>query len=128
MTPENIINGFFAAVESCDLEAIGGFFSAEARYVNVPYPPAVGRQEIIEMFRPIVSRSQKIEWIIASSAYSESRAHVERLDCFWINGRRYSVPCHCVAEVDALAGVITEFRDYVDVGLWRETLGDALTR
>jgi hypothetical protein len=33
-----------------------------------------------------------------------------------------------VAEVDEEAGLITAFRDYVDLSRWRDTLGDALTR
>ena len=127
-TCQHVLQTFFSAVESRDLDAIKHCFSEDARYCNVPYDPAVGREAIGELFRPIVTRSERIEWQIVSSAYTEHRAHIERLDCFWIDGQRYAVPCHGVALIDTARGVITEFRDYVDLGRWRATLGDALTR
>jgi limonene-1,2-epoxide hydrolase len=127
-TCKGVLQTFFSAVESRDLEAIKRCFSEHARYSNVPYDPSVGRQAIGELFRPIVTRSERIEWQIVSSAYTLRRAHVKRLNCFWIDGRRYAVPCHGVALVDTARGVITEFRDYVDLGRWRATLGDVLTR
>lgn len=127
-TPSEILQTFFSAVESRDLGAIKRCFAADARYSNVPCDPAVGQEAIGELFRPIVSRSERIEWQVTSSAFTEDRAHIERLDCFWIDGLRYAVACHCVAQVDTARGVITEFRDYVDLGRWRETLGGVLTK
>jgi limonene-1,2-epoxide hydrolase len=127
MTPEQIVLSLFTAVESGDLGAIGTHFAENATYSNVPYEPAVGRNAIIEMFRPIVTRSERIEWQIRTIATAEHRVHCERLDCFWIKGQKYAVPCHCVVEVDLAAQQISAFRDYVDIGKWRETLGNALT-
>ena len=103
-------------------------FHPDATYQNVPYPPAEGHAAIAAMFERILLRSERVEWQVRTAAYAPGRAHVERLDCFWIDGTMYAVPCHCVAEIDESAGVITAFRDYVDLGRWRETLGDALTR
>ena len=127
MTPEQIVLSLFTAVESGDLDAIGTHFAENATYSNVPYEPAVGRNAIIEMFSPIVTRSERIEWQIRTIATAEHRVHCERLDCFWIKGQKYAVHCHCVVEVDLAAQQITAFRDYVDIGKWRETLGNALT-
>ena len=127
MTPEQIVLSLFTAVESGDLGAIGAHFSENATYCNVPYEPAEGRSAIVEMFRPIVTRSERIEWQTRSIATAEHRVHCERLDCFWIKGQKYAVPCHCVVEVDMVAQKITAFRDYVDIGKWRETLGNVLT-
>ena len=127
MTPEQIVLSLFTAVESGDLGVIGTHFAENATYSNIPYEPAVGRNAIIEMFRPIVTRSEHIEWQIRTIATAEHRVHCERLDCFWIKGQKYAVPCHCVVEVDLVAQKITAFRDYVDIGKWRETLGNALT-
>ena len=94
MTPEQIVLSLFTAVESGDLDAIGTHFAENATYSNVPYEPAVGRKAIIEMFRPIVTRSERIEWQIRTIATAEHRVHCERLDCFWIKGQKYAVPCH----------------------------------
>ena len=127
MTPEQIVLSLFTAVESGDLGAIGTHFAENATYSTIPYEPAVGRNASIDMFRPIVTRSERIEWQIRTIATAEHRVHCERLDCFWIKGQKYAVPCHCVVEVDLATQQITAFRDYVDIGKWRETLGNALT-
>jgi limonene-1,2-epoxide hydrolase len=78
------------------------------------------------MFERILERSERVEWEIRTAAYLDDRAHVERVDRFWIDGACYAVPCHCVAEVDAPSGLITEFRDYLDLGMWRQSLGSVL--
>ena len=128
MQAQAVVERCFAAVEARDLPALLACFAADATYQNVPYPAAVGHDAIGAMFTRILERSERVEWQVRSAAYVPGRAHVERLDCFWIDGTLYSVPCHCVAEVDEEAGVITAFRDYVDLGRWRDTIGDALTR
>ncbi len=73
MTPEQIVLSLFTAVESGDLGAIGAHFAENATYCNVPYEPAEGRSAIVEMFRPIVTRSERIEWQIRSIATAENR-------------------------------------------------------
>lgn len=123
-----MIERCFAAIERRDLAGLLACFHPDATYQNVPYPAAVGHDAIAAMFARILDRSERVEWQVRSAAYAPGRAHVERVDCFWIDGTCYSVPCHCVAEIDEHAGVITAFRDYVDLGRWRDTLGDALTR
>jgi hypothetical protein len=50
----------------------------------VPYPAAVGHDAIGAMFARILGRSERVEWQVRSAAYVSGRAHVERLDCFWI--------------------------------------------
>lgn len=61
-----------------------------------------------------------------SIAVSDSCIHYERVDRFWIRGAMYLVQCHAVIEVDVERGLIRSWRDYVDSGEWRKTLGGVL--
>jgi hypothetical protein len=61
-------------------------------------------------------------------AVDSDRVHLERVDRFWIRGKEYSVACHAVITVDMTNGLIVSFIDYLDLGKWRETLGDVLRK
>lgn len=113
---------FLAAVESCDAGAVAACFSDDATYRNVPHEPAIGRSGIERLFRPILDRAERVVWDIVSAAYSGGTAWLERVDRFWIDGVEYRIECNGVARVDLPTGLIAEFRDYVDLGVWRKRL------
>ncbi len=115
-------------MEQRDLDGLVACFTPDASYRNVPHEPAIGAAAIRRMFEPILRRSERVEWTILHAAYVVGRGHLERIDRFWIDGTCYAVPCHCIAEVDESVGLITAFRDYLDLAAWRQTLGDVLTR
>ena len=119
MDPRQIVRQFLTAVETCDLDGIEGCFAPTARYANVPHAPAVGRAAIRALLEPILTRSSEVRWEIVSDAYLARRAFLERVDHFVIDGVDYSVECNGVYELDPDEGVITEVRDYVDLGPWR---------
>lgn len=48
------------------------------------------------------------------------------MDRFRIDGREYAIECNGVVEVDVDRELLTAFRDYVDLGVWRGRLGAAL--
>jgi len=121
-TPAQIVRGFLDAVEARDVDAVLGFFSVDASWQNVPHPKAVGHDAIRAMLGGILDRSSKVAWDVVSEAYTADRAWLERVDRFWIGGTEYAVRCNGVLEIDAEAGVITELRDYVDLGEWRARL------
>ena len=100
-------------------------FTPDATYQNVPHPPAVGRAAIEALFAPILGRSERVVWDIVSECYAERRAWLERVDRFWIAGTEYRIECNGVAEIDPDAGLLTAFRDYVDLAVWRERLSAA---
>ena len=114
---------FLSAVESRDPAAVAACFTADATYRNMPHEPAAGRSEIEVMFRPILDRSERVVWDIVSAAYRGDTAWLERVDRFWIDGVEYRIECNGVARVDGATGLIAEFRDYVDLGVWRQRLG-----
>ena len=127
MDARAIVHAFIDAVEARDLDRVAACFSATATYQNVPYPPTHGPAGVRALLTPIITRSERVQWEVISEAYAPNRGHVERVDRFWIEGVEYAVPCHAVVEVDETSGLISEFRDYVDLGRWRATLGDVLS-
>lgn len=112
-----------SAVESRDPVAVSECFTADATYRNMPHEPAAGRSAIEALFRPILSRAERVVWDIVSSAYADDTAWLERVDRFWIDGAEYRIECNGVARVDPDSGLLAEFRDYVDLGVWRQRLG-----
>ncbi|GAA0607292.1 hypothetical protein GCM10009547_06530 [Sporichthya brevicatena] len=107
--------------------AAGACFAPGATYANMPHPPVVGPAGVAGLLSPILNRSERVRWDLVSASYTADRAWLERVDRFWIDGREYAIECNGVAEIDPAAGLITAFRDYVDLATWRERLGDVLT-
>ena len=124
--PAEIVHGFLAAVEAGDVDAVLTFFSEDGSWQNVPHPVAKGHDAIRAQLATIFERSSKIRWDIVSEAYSDRRAWIERVDRFWIDGEEYAVCCNGVLEIDPEASVITELRDYVDLGEWRARIAGVL--
>ncbi len=125
MSSEPVIRAFLQAVERRDLDAVGRCFSPGARYANVPNPPVEGPAGVRALFAPILGRAQRVRWDVVTAAYLHDRAHLERVDRFWIDGAEYAIECHGVFQVDPGAGLITEVRDYVDLATWRRRLEPA---
>ena len=121
-TARGAIGSFLAAVESRDPAAVAACFTPDAAYRNMPHEPATGRSEIEELFRGILTRSDRVVWDIVSDAYTADSAWLERVDRFWIDGVEYRIECNGVARIDLETGLIEEFRDYVDLGVWRQRL------
>ncbi|MFC7659781.1 nuclear transport factor 2 family protein [Pseudonocardia benzenivorans] len=92
----------------------------------MPHPPVVGPEGVRGLLAPILDRAEYVEWEIVTASFAETRAWLERVDRFRIDGREYAIECNGVVEIDPDSGLITAFRDYVDLGLWRSRLGDAL--
>ena len=117
---------FLDAVEARDVARAAACFALDASYQNVPHPPVYGPSGVARLLGPIVERSQRVRWDVVTEAYVHGRAHLERIDRFWIEGTEYAVCCHAAIEVDEDAGLITAFRDYVDLAPWRAQLAGIL--
>jgi limonene-1,2-epoxide hydrolase len=113
------------AVGRRDVPALVACFTEGGSWQNVPHEPWRGRLEIAERLGPILLRSERVQWDVVSASFTEHRAWVERVDRFWIDGVEYAVRCNGVLEVDPESGLISEFRDYVDLGEWRARLAAA---
>lgn len=118
---------FLDAVHARDAAAAGACFAPGAPYANMPGPPVFGPAGVTGLLAPILARSERVRWDLVSASYAPTRAWLERVDRFWIDGREYAIECNGVAEVDPGTGLITAFRDYVDLSVWRGRLGDVLS-
>jgi limonene-1,2-epoxide hydrolase len=85
----------------------------------------VGRAAVLAMLDSVIARSDRVRWDVVTAAYAGRRAHLERVDRFWIGGVEHAVACHGVVVVDTPTGLVTEVRDYVDLGEWRRRLAAA---
>jgi len=128
VTTRAVVRRFLDAVESRDCDAVAACFTHDARYANVPHPPAVGPAAIRAVFARILPRCDRVQWDVVSSAYEGDTAWLERVDRFWIDGREYAIECNGVYRVDPGSARLAEVRDYVDLGVWRQRLGDVLER
>ncbi|GEL26316.1 hypothetical protein PSU4_52700 [Pseudonocardia sulfidoxydans NBRC 16205] len=126
MSSREIVERFLAAVGAGDPDAAAACFAPDATYANMPHPPAVGPSQIKALLAPILNRAEYVEWEIVTASYAPTRAWLERVDRFRIDGREYAIECNGVVEIDPVSGLITAFRDYVDLGVWRARLGDVL--
>lgn len=124
-TSERVWGRLLGAVGRRDVPALVACFTEGGSWQNVPHEPWRGRLEIAERLGPILLRSEQVQWDVVSASFTEHRAWVERVDRFWIDGVEYAVRCNGVLEVDPESGLISEFRDYVDLGEWRARLAAA---
>jgi limonene-1,2-epoxide hydrolase len=120
------VERFLGAVEARDAATAAACFAPDATYRNVPHPPVRGPEGVRGLLAPILGRSSQVRWEIVSASYVEDRAWLERVDRFVIDGEEYAVACNGVLEVDPATGLITDFRDYLDLRVWRKRLGDVL--
>lgn len=126
VTPaERVWTELLGHLEAHDAAAASACFAEDGWWQNVPHPPAVGRANIEQMLGPILRRSEKVRWDVVTSSFAEHRGWLERVDRFWIDGVEYAVRCNGVFEVHPGSGLITEWRDYVDLGEWRARLAAA---
>ena len=126
VTPaERVWRRLLDLIEARDAAGAAGCFTGTGSWQNVPHPPAVGRSAIEGLLAPILRRSERVRWDVVTSAYTAHRGWLERVDRFWIDGVEYAVRCNGVFEVDAVTGLIAEWRDYVDLSEWRGRLGAA---
>ncbi|MBW0115063.1 nuclear transport factor 2 family protein [Pseudonocardia sp. KRD-169] len=123
---ERVVRRFLDAVESRDPDAVAACFAPDATYANVPHPPVVGPAGVRGLFAPILGRAEHVHWEIVTACVAGHRGWLERVDRFRIDGREYAVECNGVVEVDGVRALITDFRDYTDLGVWRARLGDVL--
>ncbi|MST33344.1 nuclear transport factor 2 family protein [Acidimicrobiaceae bacterium USS-CC1] len=120
-----VVEGLLASVEARDLDAVAAHLTVGATWANVPHAPTRGREAVCAMLAAVLGPAERVRWEVVNAAYAADRAHLERLDRFWIGGAELVAPCHGVFRVDPERGQVDEVRDYVDLGPWRAALAAA---
>lgn len=116
------ISTFLSAIASRDLRSIRRSFAENITWQNVPHPPVVGPEAVMDLLAGIVCWSDAVRWDVVDQSVEPGVAWVERVDRFWIDGTEHAVRCNGRFVVDPIAGVISEVRDYVDLGEWRKRI------
>ncbi len=124
---EAAVGEMLRAIESRDPRAVSRSLSPAASWQNVPHPAVRGRDAVVSFLAGILTWADEVRWEIVSASYRERRAWVERVDRFQFDGEWFDVRCNGVIEVDD-AGLVTDIRDYVDLGEWRERIQPVLDR
>lgn len=109
---------FLAAVNARDVAALGECLTPDMTYhLIVPHPPVTGRDAVLETMGRVLDEADRVQWDVVSSATVGDRAFVERVDRFWYGGREAAIECLGVFELRD--GLVTEIRDYADMGTWK---------
>lgn len=119
-----VTDALLLAVHERDVDAVVACFLPAGSWQNVPEPPVRGHEHLRALFEPILARSSEVCWEVRSAAYEPTRAWLERVDRFVIDGRERAAHCHGVFELDVTSGLLVEVRDYVDLAAWRRQLAD----
>ncbi len=121
-----VVRRLLDAVEARDIDAVLREVTEDVTWENVPHGPARGRDGLRAMLGPFLAQCERVRWDVVSSARAGDRSFLERVDRFWVRGVEYAIECNGVFRVRD--GLVCEVRDYVDVGVWRSRIGDAVTR
>jgi limonene-1,2-epoxide hydrolase len=115
-TNERIVRDFIAAWSRLDAEELGGFFSEDGVYHNMPAAPVAGRTAIVKFIRKFITTWTSTEWDILTIVTKGAVVIAERLDRTKIGAREVNLPCCGVFEMRD--GKIRVWRDYFDMGAY----------
>lgn len=114
--PITIIEGFVAAWNQQDFEAIIGFMHDDIFYHNIPMTPLSGKANV-RAYLEAIGQFDKIDWKILNIAANGEKVLTERVDAFTLNDRDISLPIMGIFELKD--GLIWAWRDYFDLEDYR---------
>jgi limonene-1,2-epoxide hydrolase len=122
MSPEQVVRDFCAAVRRRDCAALGGFFTDDAVYHNIPIDPVRGRADIETTLAQFIGPATEAEFDVLALAVAGNKVLTERVDRFVIAGKRIEIPVMGTFEVEA-DGRISAWRDYFDMAQFMKQMG-----
>ena len=122
MTPESVVRRFCEAVARRDVHELGGFFTDDAVYHNIPLAPLHGRADIESTLAQFITPATRVEFELKAIATQGSTVLTERVDRFEIGGKSVVLPVMGAFDVTA-DGRISAWRDYFDMQQFTSQLG-----
>jgi len=122
MSPEQIVRRFCEAAARRDVKELGGYFTEDAVYHNIPVPPVNGRAAIEATLAQFLTPATSCEFEMIAIAAAGSVVLTERIDRFEINGKSIALPVMGAFEV-APDGKIRAWRDYFDMQQFTSQMG-----
>jgi len=121
--PASIVNAFIAAVERIDVDAAVALLHPEVAYENMPMQPIVGADNVSAALSSFLGNATEVDWPVSRQLVDGNTVANERVDRFKIGDGWLELPVAGFFEVDA-DGLITLWRDYFDLGHYRDQLAE----
>jgi len=122
MTPEQIVRAFCDAAARRDVEELGGYFTEDAVYHNIPVAPVNGRAEIEATLGQFIGPASSVAFEMLAIASSGNVVLTERIDRFVLGGKSIAIPVMGTFELTA-EGKIKAWRDYFDMQQFMSQMG-----
>jgi limonene-1,2-epoxide hydrolase len=126
-TPIEVVRRFCAAwSDDMGTDDLVAFFTDDAVYHNIPFPPVTGRQNIADnissFIRPGPPSVEGIEFRLINIAADGPVVMTERLDVFKLSDMSFGLQVMGTFEVRD--GKISAWRDYFDQNQFTSQMGD----
>ena len=115
-----LVRDFCEAWSRKDAEELGGYFTEDAVYHNIPMQPVTGKAAIREAFGMFLPSSETIEFEVINLAVAGDIVFAERVDRFLIAGKTVELPVTGVFEIEG--GRIKTWRVYFDFAMWQRQM------
>ena len=122
MNPEQIVRRFCEAAARRDVNELGGYFTDDAVYHNIPVAPVTGRDAIEATLAQFLVPATSCEFEMLAIATSGNTVLTERIDRFVLNGKSIALPVMGSFEL-APDGKIKAWRDYFDMQQFMSQMG-----
>ena len=118
-SPTAVVHEFLAAWNANDLRHVVACLHPDVVYHNSPVAPIHGRDAV---YRYLTAQGvfDWIDWKVLAIAASGNKVLTERVDDFSRGGIEVSLPLMGIFEVEE--GLITAWRDYFDMDMYRRQL------
>lgn len=118
---ETIVRDFIQAWSRLDVDEIADFFTEDGVYHNMPLAPVAGRERLRGFIAAFVKDWSATDWEILTLIGRGDMVVAERVDRTVVGGKPVDLPCCGVFQLEG--GKIKVWRDYFDLGTYRNALG-----
>ena len=122
MNPEQIVRRFCEAAARRDVKELGGYFTDDAVYHNIPVAPVTGRDAIEATLAQFLTPATSCEFEMLAIATAGNVVLTERIDRFVLNGKSIALPVMGSFELTP-EGKIKAWRDYFDMQQFMSQMG-----
>ena len=104
------------------MKELGGYFTDDAVYHNIPIAPVKGRAAIVATLEQFIAPASNVEFEMLAIAASGNVVLTERIDRFVLAGKSIAIPVMGTFELTA-DGKIKAWRDYFDMQQFTSQMG-----
>lgn len=117
---EALVRDFIAAWPRLDPDELASFFTEDGVYHNMPLAPVAGRENVRGFIAGFLRGWTSTDWEVLNLISQGDLVIAERVDRAMVGGKAVDLPCCGVFELRD--GKIRAWRDYFDLGTWRNAL------